>query len=134
MTTNFFKVSKSNVSNSKARNSKILNRRPNLSIIRLASVSAALLLATNIATAKEYTYSKVAKTHPSAKLSKKLVENAKMQGECLVGLKELNYRKKEKFDPVAEWSSYRSISLLEQYSPCEVLIMMEVAQKKIKQE
>ena len=94
----------------------------------------ALLLTSSLVIAKEYSYDKVAKAHPTSKLSKKLVENAKMQGECLVGLKELNYRKKEKFDPVAEWSSYRSISLLEQYSPCEVLIMMEVAQKKIKQQ
>ncbi|MCW8879558.1 MAG: hypothetical protein OQJ89_02645 [Kangiellaceae bacterium] len=95
-------------------------------------IGLALLFASNMATAKEHSYNKVAKAHPTSKLSKTLVENAKMQGECLVGLKELNYRKKEKFDPVAEWSSYRSISLLEQYSPCEVLIMMEVAQKKIK--
>jgi hypothetical protein len=49
----------------------------------------------------------------------------------LVALKELNFKKKDGFDPVAEWTSYRSISLLEQFPPCEVLIMMEVARKSL---
>ncbi len=44
-----------------------------------------------------------------------------------MGLKKLNFVKREDFDPVAEWTNYRSISLLEQFQPCTVLIMMEVA-------
>ena len=40
-----------------------------------------------------------------------------MQGECLVGLKELNFQKREDFDPVAEWTNYRAFSLLEQFPP-----------------
>ena len=55
-----------------------------------------------------------------------------MQGECLVGLKELNFKRTEKFDAVAEWTNYRTISLLEQFAPCQVLIMMEVAQRKLR--
>lgn len=65
-------------------------------------------------------------------LSETAVENARMQGECLVQLKELTFKKKNKFDPISEWINYRSVSLLEQYSPCEVLIMLEVANKKIR--
>jgi hypothetical protein len=56
---------------------------------------------------------------------------AKMEGECLVGLKELNFKEKDEFDPVAEWTSYRTSPLLEQFSPCQVLIIMEVAQQQL---
>lgn len=55
-----------------------------------------------------------------------------MQGECSAGLKELNSRKANEFDPVAEWTDYRSISLLRQFPPCEVLVMMEVARTQLK--
>ncbi len=79
-----------------------------------------------------HSYSEVSKRYSTAKLSAKQVANAKMQGECLVGLKDLNFKKKNSFDPVAEWGNYRSLSLLEQFPPCEVLIMMEVAQGKLK--
>lgn len=82
--------------------------------------------------AQEYTYDEIAKRFSSSALSSQQQNNAKMQGECLVGLKQLNYRKQNVFDPIAEWSSFRTISLLEQFPPCEVLIMMEVAQGKIR--
>jgi len=65
-------------------------------------------------------------------LDAKAVKRAQMEGECLVGLKNLNFKKQDDFDAVAEWTSYRSFSLLEQYSPCQVLIIMEVAQAKLK--
>lgn len=55
-----------------------------------------------------------------------------MQGECLVRLKKLNIKRKRQFDPIAEWTNYRSISLLGQYSPCEVFVIMEVAQKQLR--
>lgn len=80
----------------------------------------------------EYTYNEIAKRHSGSSLEQAKVDASRMQGECLVGLKQLNFKKKGKFDPVAEWTSYRSVSLLEQYSPCEVLIIMEVAQAKLK--
>jgi len=82
--------------------------------------------------AAEFTYEDIAKRYASSSLEREIVSVAKMQGECLVGLKELTFKKKNKFDPVAEWTNYRSVSLLEQYSPCEVLIMMEVAQVKLR--
>ena len=82
--------------------------------------------------ATEFSYEMIAKRHEETALKSDVVNTARMQGECLVGLKELNFKKKNEFDPVAEWTSYRSASLLEQYSPCEVLIIMEVAQEKLK--
>ena len=56
-----------------------------------------------------------------------------MQGECLVGLKEINFREKRDFDAVAEWTNYRSLSLLEQFPPCTVLVMMETARRNLLQ-
>lgn len=77
-------------------------------------------------------YQAISKRYSSVALSAKQVTSAKMQGECLVGIKNLNFKKKNTFDPVAEWGNYRSGPLLEQFPPCEVLIMMEVAQKELK--
>ncbi|NVK55296.1 MAG: hypothetical protein HWE26_06750 [Alteromonadaceae bacterium] len=79
-------------------------------------------------------YEVVAKKYQEFAFNKSVVENAKMQGECLVQLKELTFKKKNEFDPISEWVNYRSVSLLEQYSPCEVLIMLEVANDKIREE
>ena len=76
-------------------------------------------------------YKEIAQRHKDVSLTEKEVAKFKMHGECLVALKELNFKKKDGFDPVAEWTSYRSISLLEQFPPCEVLIMMEVARKSL---
>ena len=88
--------------------------------IPVASVSAA-----------DFTYDEIAKRYKSQQLSAAQVSEAKMHGECLVGLKELNFRSSEEFDPVAEWTNYRSLSLLEQFPPCKVLVMMEVARKEL---
>ena len=77
-------------------------------------------------------YSEVSNKFGKYALNENAVENAKMQGECLVQLKELTFKKKNTFDPISEWINYRSVSLLEQYSPCEVLIMLEVANNKIR--
>lgn len=76
---------------------------------------------------KAYTYEAIANRHKEFQLDAARVEEAKMQGECLVGLKELNFQKRDDFDPVSEWTSFRSLSLLEQFTPCVVLIIMEVA-------
>jgi len=83
---------------------------------------------------KQFTYDDIAKRNPSVALTKKQLKEAKMQGECLVGLKELNFKKKKEFDPVAEWTNFRSISLLKQLPPCQVLVIMEVAQKALKKQ
>ncbi|MDM7861600.1 hypothetical protein QTP81_13450 [Alteromonas sp. ASW11-36] len=91
-----------------------------------------LLLLTSHVQGEEFSYAEIAKRYPAVKLSDKQVRDATMQGECLVGLKALNFRQKTDFDPVAEWSNFRSVSLLEQFPPCQVLIMLEVAQKHVK--
>ena len=96
----------------------------------LLIASAALLLSHTVQLSAEdekYTYEAIAERHMTVKLDKKSVDAAKMQGECLVGLKELNFQKSEEFDPVSEWTNLRSFSLLEQFPPCTVLIIMEVA-------
>lgn len=81
------------------------------------------------ALAEDYSYDAIGKRFSEIRLDAESERKAKMQGECLVGLKELNFRKRDDFDPVAEWTNYRAISLLEQFPPCKVLIMMEVARK-----
>ena len=88
----------------------------------------------SVALAEEFSYEAIAKRFSSTQLDATSVEAAKMQGECLVGLKRLNFRKRNEFDPVAEWTNYRSLSLLEQFPPCSVLIMMEVARKQVVEE
>jgi len=92
----------------------------------------ALLIAPAISVASEsFTYAEIAKRYQTQQLSQERIVWAKMQGECLVGLKELNFRTSEEFDPVAEWTNYRSLSLLEQFPPCEILVMMEVAREEL---
>lgn len=81
--------------------------------------------------ADEFSYEAVAKRFGETKLDAKHVQEAKMHGECLVGLKRLIFVKRDNFDPVAEWINYRTISLLEQFPPCNVLIMMEVAREEL---
>ncbi len=93
-----------------------------------------LIFISHSVNAESYTYKQISKRHPQAQLTPKQLDNAKMEGECLVGLKELNFKKKTKFDAVAEWTNYRSISLLEQYSPCTVLVILEVAKSKLDQD
>ena len=79
-------------------------------------------------------YDMVAKEYEKIALKANVVESAKMQGVCLVQLKELTFKTTNEFDPISEWVNYRSVSLLEQYSPCEVLIMLEVANDMIRNE
>lgn len=79
-----------------------------------------------------YSYQEIAKRYKDTALSFKEVKTAKMQGECLVGIKQLNFRKRYDFDPVAEWSAHRAAPLLERYTPCEALIILEKAQKVLK--
>jgi hypothetical protein len=83
------------------------------------------------AQADEFSYEAVAERFGETKLDAKHVQEAKMHGECLVGLKRLIFVKRDTFDPVAEWINYRTISLLEQFPPCNVLIMMEVAREEL---
>ena len=91
-----------------------------------------LLVALTIsAQAQEFSYDEIAKRYNSVQLAINSVEDARMQGECLVGLKHLNFQKRQDFDPVAEWTNYRAFSLLEQYPPCTVLIIIEVARAEL---
>ena len=80
---------------------------------------------------ESFAYEDIARRYTETQLAPEAVTEARMQGECLVGLKNLNFQKRDDFDPVAEWTNYRSLSLLEQFPPCTVLIMMEVARNEL---
>lgn len=97
-------------------------------------IAATILQLSCLSFADDFSYQAVAKRFSETQLNPKNVKEAKMQGECLVGLKQLNFRKRDDFDPVAEWTNYRSLSLLAQFPPCTVLIMMEVARKELLEE
>ena len=83
------------------------------------------------AVAEDFSYAAIAKRFGSTQLDAKSVEAAKMHGECMVGLKRLIFVRRTDFDPVAEWVNFRTISLLEQFPPCNVLIMMQVARDEL---
>ena len=88
---------------------------------------------TGTAVARSYQFDAIQVRFPDVAIDKAQTESARMQGECLVGLKALNFRGNQAaFDPVAEWSNFRTVSLLEQFSPCEVLAMMDVAHERLK--
>ncbi|MFT6437771.1 MAG: hypothetical protein ACJAVI_005852 [Candidatus Azotimanducaceae bacterium] len=92
-----------------------------------------LIMLSMTASAQEsYASGDIAKRYPGVAMTPDEIKEAEMQGECLVGLKELNFKKKNKFDAIAEWTNYRTISLLEQFSPCDVLVIMEVAKNKLR--
>ena len=91
----------------------------------------AMLCAQQAFAGDEFSYAAIAARHAETRLSATELADAKMQGECLVGLKRLNFMKREAFDPVAEWTNYRSLSLLEQFPPCTVLVMIEVAREQL---
>ena len=107
---------------------KVLKARGYMKLIPLLLT----FLFLGLANANQFSYDDIAKRNQDAALTIEQLKKAKMLGECLVGLKELNFKKKIEFDPIAEWTNYRSVSLLEQFSPCQVLVIMEVAQKELK--
>ena len=86
------------------------------------------------AQADDFAYAAIAKRFGETRLDAQSVQEARMHGECLVGLKHLIFVKRAEFDPVAEWINYRTLSLLEQFPPCNVLIMMEGARHELMKE
>lgn len=81
-----------------------------------------------------FQYNDIAKRYQDHAIDSVKMSQLKMQAECLVGIKKLNFKRKDSFDPIAEWTSFRTRSLLEQYSPCETLVMLELAQKELKKQ
>ena len=55
------------------------------------------------------------------------------QGECMAGIKKVNFAGGE-YDPVAEWLRVRTTHLLYEHEPCDVLLILEVAEKHIRAE
>lgn len=99
--------------------------------MRITILLATLAFLHNPVFAAGFDYAAIAARYDDTQLDDRSVTEARMQGECLVGLKELNFQKRHDFDPVAEWTNFRAISLLEQFPPCTVLIMMEVARAEL---
>ena len=97
----------------------------------LLSLVLALSVSTRASAEEGFTYEDIAGRYQDVRLDEAGVREARMQGECLVGLKNLNFVKRHDFDPVAEWTNYRSLSLLEQFPPCTVLIIIEVAYAQV---
>lgn len=97
----------------------------------IAATLLFLLPIFSIAAADDFAYADIAMRYAETRLDDKSVQEAKMHGECLVGLKQLIFVKRDHFDPVAEWINYRAFSLLEQFPPCTVLVMMEVARDEL---
>lgn len=95
-------------------------------VLFLAITSLAIVSSVH---AQEFSYKEIAKRYSDTQLDSRSVKEAKMQGECLVGIREQNWLSRADFDPVAEWTNIRAHSLLEQFPPCTVLIMTEVARK-----
>jgi hypothetical protein len=81
-----------------------------------------------------YSYQDIIKRNSGYKLDKATLARAKVQAQCLVGIKTLNFKRKNNFDPISEWTSYRTAPLLEKYSPCEVLVMLEVVQIELRKQ
>jgi len=98
---------------------------------RIFSALVASSLICSVSQAQDFSYAAVAERYSDTRLDPQEVKAAKMNGECLVGLKQLIFVRRDHFDPVAEWINYRTISLLEQFPPCTVLVMMEVARDEL---
>lgn len=99
--------------------------------IRILTAVVLLACFLPVSHANDFSYAAVAERFGDSRLEAQAVKEAKMHGECLVGLKQLIFVKRQNFDPVAEWINYRTLSLLEQFPPCTVLIMMEVARAEL---
>ena len=97
-------------------------------------LSLICLVLASAVSAEDFSYEAIAERFADTQLDANSVEEAKMHGECMVGLKHLIFVRREGFDPVAEWVNYRTYSLLEQFPPCNVLIMMEVARAQLMSE
>lgn len=97
----------------------------------LAATVLISLQVSAVSVADDFSYAGIATRYDETRLDAKSVQEAKMNGECLVGLKHLIFIKRDDFDPVAEWINFRTIPLLEQFPPCTVLVMMEVAREEL---
>ncbi len=95
-------------------------------------IASLALFTSSVFAEPSYQYSNIAQRYGKHALSEAKLTELKMQAECLVGIKKLNFKRKDSFDPIAEWTSFRTRSLLEQYSPCETLVMLELAQKQLR--
>jgi hypothetical protein len=70
-------------------------------MLRIPLAVLLILAFSQVTQAESYTYETISKRYQDVELDVKDVKRAKMQGECLVGLKKLNFKKQKEFDAVA---------------------------------
>ena len=92
---------------------------------------ALALSVSGVAAAEDYSAAAIAARHNAERNFKLEKSRIAREAECLVGIKKLNFKRKDHFDPIAEWTSFRTSQLLEKYSPCETLLMLEIAREKL---
>ena len=100
-------------------------------MIRIIIGSLFMALFTQTSLADQFDYNNISRRHADVEYNINTVKRAKMEGECLLGLKNLNLRKVDASGSAAEWTRNHSLSLLQQFSPCTVLIIMEEAHSKM---
>ena len=85
------------------------------------------------AVADDFTVDAIEKRAGQVVLTEAQKTEAQIQGECLVGIKKINFTGGE-FDPVEEWLRFRTSQLLEHNDPCTTLAMLEVAKRHLEAE
>lgn len=93
----------------------------NLNIIVIVLLTAPYV---NPSLADAYSYKDISRRHADVEFDRQTVKRARMEGECLAGLNKLQFNNR---DEINQWAGYQA-SLLQQFSPCTVLIMLETAQ------
>ena len=63
-------------------------------------------------------------------LTEQEVRRARIEGECLAGIYQNNAFQGE-YNPINEWLRVRTSHLLQKHSPCELLVMLEVAREQM---
>lgn len=82
------------------------------------------------ARAEPVTYAAISERAGHPILDQQQLEHARDEGECLAGIYRLNAFQGD-YDPIHEWLRVRTSHLLQRHSPCELLVMLEVAKSRM---
>ncbi len=99
-------------------------------MLKRYAMGLSVILLSSVAQATDYNYKSISSRNADVELEVEAVKRARMEGECLVGLNQLLTDRKDGMG----WAGERAVTLLEQFTPCHVLIMMEVAQARLGKE
>lgn len=98
----------------------------------MKSVLPLLLLVPGLLLAEDFEYDAIQSRYADV-LTDEKERHYTAQGECMAGIKKVNFAGGE-YDPIAEWLRVRTTQLLQQHQPCDVLLIIEVAEKHIRAE